>query len=128
MLQETLQRTAGLEETAPLVVCNEEHRFMVAEQLRQVKIKASALILEPQGRNTAPAVALAAIQALATDPEALLLVLPADHLIQNVDAFAQAVSKAVPLAQQGRLMTFGVVPASPETGYGYIKWLSLIHI
>lgn len=121
MLQETLQRTAGLEETAPLVVCNEEHRFMVAEQLRQVKIKASALILEPQGRNTAPAVALAAIQALATDPEALLLVLPADHLIQNVDAFAQAVSKAVPLAQQGRLMTFGVVPASPETGYGYIK-------
>ncbi len=121
MLQETLQRTAGLEEAAPLVVCNEEHRFMVAEQLRQVNIKASALILEPEGRNTAPAVALAAIQALASDPEALLLVLPADHLIQNVAAFAAAVTKAIPLAQQGRLMTFGVVPASPETGFGYIK-------
>ena len=121
MLQETLQRTAGLEETAPLVVCNEEHRFMVAEQLRQVDIKASALILEPQGRNTAPAVALAALQALASDPEALLLVLPADHLIQDVNAFAAAVSQAVPLAEAGRLMTFGVVPSSPETGYGYIK-------
>ena len=75
MLQETLQRTSGLEETAPIVVCNEEHRFMVAEQLRQVGIEASALILEPQGRNTAPAVALAALQVIAVDPEALLLVL-----------------------------------------------------
>lgn len=121
MLQETLQRTSGLEESPPLVVCNEEHRFMVAEQLRQVNITASALILEPQGRNTAPAVALAALQALTTDPESLLLVLPADHLIQDVVAFAEAVSKAVPLAQQGRLVTFGVVPSSPETGYGYIK-------
>jgi len=121
MLQETLQRTSGLEETAPIVVCNEEHRFMVAEQLRQVGIEASALILEPQGRNTAPAVALAALQVIAVDPEALLLVLPADHLIQNVDAFVEAVGVAIPLAGQGRLMTFGVVPASPETGYGYIK-------
>jgi len=121
MLQETLRRTSGLEEAPPLVVCNEEHRFMVAEQLRQVSLGTSAMILEPQGRNTAPAVALAAIQALKTDPDALLLVLPADHLIQNVDAFADAVSKAVPLAQQGRLVTFGVVPTSPETGYGYIK-------
>ena len=121
MLQETLQRTSGLEEAAPVVVCNEEHRFMVAEQLRQVDIKASALILEPQGRNTAPAVALAAMQALASDPEALMLVLPADHLIQNVEAFAAAVATAIPLAQQGRLMTFGVIPSSPETGYGYIQ-------
>ncbi len=121
MLQETLQRTSGLEETAPLVVCNEEHRFMVAEQLRQVDLTASALILEPQGRNTAPAVALAALQALHHDADALLLVLPADHLIQDVAAFVAAVEKAVPLAQQGRLMTFGVVPSSAETGYGYIK-------
>lgn len=121
MLQETLRRTSGLEETAPLVVCNEEHRFMVAEQLRQVDIRASALILEPEGRNTAPAVALAAIQALASDPEALLLVLPADHVIRDVEAFADAVGRAIPLAQKGRLMTFGVVPTSPETGYGYIK-------
>lgn len=121
MLQETLQRTSGLEESAPLVVCNEEHRFMVAEQLRQVDLRASALILEPEGRNTAPAVALAALQALEGDAEALLLVLPADHVIQNVEAFVAAVGKAVPQAQQGRLMTFGVVPSSPETGYGYIK-------
>ena len=94
---------------------------MVAEQLRQVDIKASALILEPEGRNTAPAVALAALRALATDAEALLLVLPADHIIQDVAAFADAVSKALPLAQEGRLVTFGVVPSSAETGYGYIK-------
>ena len=121
MLQQTLQRTSGIEESAPLVVCNEEHRFMVAEQLRQVDIAASALILEPQGRNTAPAVALAALQAVASDPEALLLVLPADHLIRDVDAFVEAVGKAVPLATQGRLMTFGVVPSGAETGYGYIE-------
>jgi mannose-1-phosphate guanylyltransferase/mannose-6-phosphate isomerase len=121
MLQETLQRTSGLEEAAPLVVCNEEHRFMVAEQLRQVGLAASALILEPEGRNTAPAVALAALQALKDDPDALLLVLPADHVIQDPAAFVAAVSRAVPLAQQGRLTTFGVVPTGPETGYGYIK-------
>jgi mannose-1-phosphate guanylyltransferase/mannose-6-phosphate isomerase len=121
MLQETLRRTSGLEETAPLVVCNEEHRFMVAEQLRQVDLEAGGLILEPQGRNTAPAVALAALKAMESDPEALLLVLPADHLIQDVSAFVEAVGKAVAPAQEGRLMTFGVVPASAETGYGYIK-------
>ncbi|TDG12474.1 mannose-1-phosphate guanylyltransferase/mannose-6-phosphate isomerase [Seongchinamella unica] len=121
MLQETLQRTSGLDESAPVVVCNEEHRFMVAEQLRQVDIAASALILEPVGRNTAPAVALAALYAAAEDSESLLLVLPADHVIQDVPAFVAAVGKAVPMAQQGRLMTFGVVPTSPETGYGYIK-------
>jgi mannose-1-phosphate guanylyltransferase/mannose-6-phosphate isomerase len=121
MLQETLQRTAGLEASAPVVVCNEEHRFMVAEQFRQVDLKANALILEPEGRNTAPAVALAALQAIETDPDAVLLVLPADHLIQNVPAFVAAVGKALPLAQAGQLMTFGVVPTQPETGYGYIK-------
>tara|TARA_R110002110_G_scaffold415748_1_gene654796 strand:+ start:25143 stop:26552 length:1410 start_codon:yes stop_codon:yes gene_type:complete len=126
MLQETLRRTSGLEETAALVVCNEEHRFMVAEQLRQVDLEASALILEPQGRNTAPAVALAALRAIENDAEALLLVLPADHLIKDVAAFVDAVDRAVPFAQQGRMMTFGVVPSSPETGYGYINCGSLI--
>jgi mannose-1-phosphate guanylyltransferase/mannose-6-phosphate isomerase len=121
MLQETLRRTADLDATAPLVVCNEEHRFMVAEQLRQLNLQASAVILEPQGRNTAPAVALAALQAIGADPESILLVLPADHLIKDVDAFVRAVGKALPLAREGRLMTFGVVPTAPETGYGYIK-------
>ena len=80
-----------------------------------------ALILEPEGRNTAPAVALAALRALEKDPEAVLLVLPADHLIADVGAFVAAVGKALPQAEGGRLMTFGVVPTSPETGYGYIK-------
>jgi mannose-1-phosphate guanylyltransferase/mannose-6-phosphate isomerase len=121
MLQDTLQRTADLEAANPVVVCNEEHRFMVAEQLRQVQLTASALILEPEGRNTAPAVALAALKAVASDADAILLVLPADHLIQDVGAFVAAVGRAMPLAQQGQLVTFGVVPTQPETGYGYIK-------
>jgi mannose-1-phosphate guanylyltransferase/mannose-6-phosphate isomerase len=94
---------------------------MVAEQLRQVDLSAGAIILEPQGRNTAPAVALAAIHAQLNDPEAVLLVLPADHLIQDVEAFVAAVEKALPFAQQGHLMTFGIEPSSPETSYGYIK-------
>jgi len=121
MLQETLKRTGGLEETAPIVVCNEEHRFMVAEQLRQVELEAGALILEPEGRNTAPAVALAALHAVSRDPDAVLLVLPADHIIQGVGAFVSAVGKALPHAQQGQMMTFGISPSSPETGYGYIR-------
>lgn len=121
MLQQTLERTGNLEASAPVVVCNEEHRFMVAEQLRQVGIAPSALILEPVGRNTAPAVALAALQELARDPEAILLVLPADHIIQDTAAFAGAVTRALPLAREGRLMTFGVVPQAAETGYGYIR-------
>ena len=121
MLQETLRRTSGLESAAPIVVCNEEHRFMVAEQLRQMDLQPSALILEPQGRNTAPALALAALQAITIDPESILLVLPADHLITDIEAFIAAVEKSLPLAGEGRLMTFGVVPTAPETGYGYIK-------
>jgi mannose-1-phosphate guanylyltransferase/mannose-6-phosphate isomerase len=121
MLLETLRRTVGLAANAPLVVCNEEHRFMVAEQLRQLHVQAGGLILEPQGRNTAPAVALAALHAVSSDPEAILLVLPADHIIKDVDDFVAAVGKALPLASEGQLMTFGVVPTAPETGYGYIK-------
>ena len=121
MLQETLQRTSDLETSDPMVVCNEEHRFTVAEQLRQVELITSALILEPQGRNTAPAVALAALHAIALDPDAVLLVLPADHLIQDVRAFVSAVNKALPLAQSGHLMTFGIIPTTPETAYGYIQ-------
>ncbi len=121
MLQETLHRTGDLEASAPLVVCNEEHRFMVAEQLRQVELDAGALILEPEGRNTAPAVALAALHAMTQDPGAVLLVLPADHLIQDINAFVSAVGNALPLARDGRLVTFGIVPTSPETAYGYIQ-------
>lgn len=121
MLQETLKRTSDLRASAPIVVCNEEHRFMVAEQLRQLELSAGSLILEPEGRNTAPAVALAAIKAMSIDADAVMLVLPADHLIQDIPAFVGAVQKALALASDGQLMTFGVVPTQAETGYGYIK-------
>jgi mannose-1-phosphate guanylyltransferase/mannose-6-phosphate isomerase len=121
MLQATLARTNGLGAAPPLVVCNESHRFMVAEQLRQMQVEAAAIVLEPEGRNTAPAVALAALQALTVDPEAVLLVLPADHVIHNTEAFTTAVTAALPLAGEGYLVTFGVVPTAPEIGYGYIQ-------
>src|SRR5690606_39197939 len=118
MLQETALRLDGLGAAAPIVVCNDAHRFLVAEQLRQINIPPQAIVLEPVGRNTAPAIALAALQAA---PDALLLVLPADHVIRNVSAFQAAVQRAVPAAQAGKLVTFGIVPTAPETGYGYIR-------
>lgn len=121
MLQDTLARTSALEAGAPVVVCNEDHRFMVAEQLRQLHVESACILLEPEGRNTAPAVALAALQALNVDPDAVLLVLPADHIIKDTAAFTDAVASAMPLAERGYLVTFGVVPASAETGYGYIQ-------
>ncbi|MEM6300336.1 MAG: mannose-1-phosphate guanylyltransferase/mannose-6-phosphate isomerase [Pseudomonadota bacterium] len=121
MLQDTLKRTQDLETGDPIVVCNDEHRFMVAEQLRQLAISSSSIILEPAGRNTAPAVALAAIAALQEHPDAVLLVLPADHLIQDVTSFIDAVRQGVAEAERGALMTFGVVPDAPETGYGYLR-------
>jgi len=126
MLQQTALRLEGLSAAAPVVVCNESHRFLVAEQLRQIKAEPRALVLEPFGRNTAPAIALAAHAALksaASDPGAdpVLLVLPADHVIRDVPAFQKAVRAALPAAEQGKLVTFGIVPSSPETGYGYIQ-------
>ncbi|MDW8257962.1 MAG: mannose-1-phosphate guanylyltransferase/mannose-6-phosphate isomerase, partial [Gammaproteobacteria bacterium] len=106
----------------PVVVCNEAHRFLVAEQLRQLSDEPpAAILLEPVGRNTAPAIALAAQAALALDAQACLLVLPADHLIRDVPAFRSAVVAALPAAEQGKLVTFGIVPDRPETGYGYIR-------
>ena len=118
MLQETVLRLAGLEAAAPIVVCNDAHRFLVAEQLRQLDIRPQAIILEPVGRNTAPAIALAALRSA---PGALLLVLPADHVIRDVAAFQTAVRVATAAARAGRLVTFGIVPTGPETGYGYIR-------
>jgi len=118
MLQDTVRRLDGLDAAAPLIVCNDAHRFLVAEQLRQSGVKPRAIILEPMGRNTAPAIALAALSA---KPDALLLVLPADHVIRNVEAFQSAIYAAMPSAEAGKLVTFGIVPAAPETGYGYIK-------
>jgi len=122
MLQATLQRLSNVDAiTAPIVVCNDEHRFMVAEQLRAIASKSLAILLEPIGRNTAPAIALAALQALKkTDEEPVLLVLPADHVIEDLSAFHQALSIAEKAAEMGKLVTFGIVPSYAETGYGYI--------
>jgi mannose-1-phosphate guanylyltransferase/mannose-6-phosphate isomerase len=122
MLQSTVTRLAGIAGLgAPLVVCNEDHRFMVAEQLRQVGSGPAAILLEPVGRNTAPAVAVAALQALKVDADPILLVLPADHVIRDAPALRAAVEAAAGLAESGRLITFGIVPTTPETGYGYIR-------
>jgi mannose-1-phosphate guanylyltransferase/mannose-6-phosphate isomerase len=122
MLQATLTRLAGLEAGPALVVCNEAHRFLVGEQLRAIGAPASSIVLEPVGRNTAPAIALAALAATRdVGADTLLLVLPADHQIDDVAAFHEAVRIALPSAAAGHLVTFGVVPRSPETGYGYIR-------
>lgn len=123
MLQATIHRLQGIECESPVVICNEQHRFIVAEQLRQMNKLTENIILEPAGRNTAPAIALAALAARRAQPEghALMLVLAADHVIQDEDAFRSAVRKALPFAEQGKLVTFGIVPNKPETGYGYIR-------
>ncbi len=122
MLQETVLRVARNPDIErPIVVCNVEHRFLVAEQMRESNTSAHLIMLEPEGRNTAPAVAVAALAAVAKDPNAILLVLPADHLIADVKAFAADIERARSLAQSGRLVTFGVRPDHPATGYGYIR-------
>jgi mannose-1-phosphate guanylyltransferase len=121
MLQETLLRMHGVERSVPTVICNEEHRFLVAEQMRQIDVRGQ-IILEPVGRNTAPAIALAALQLVAAGQAAsVMLVLAADHAIENVDAFHAAILQAHAQAEAGRLVTFGIMPTSPATGYGYIK-------
>ncbi len=117
MLQVTLKRLEYLETLPPLTICNENHRFIVAEQLREID-SLGPIILEPVGRNTAPAISLAA-QVATGDP--LLLVLAADHVIENQQAFTDAITQAIPLAEQGKLVTFGIVPTSAHCGYGYIK-------
>jgi len=121
MLQKTLSRLDGLEHAAPIVVCNDEHRFIVAEQARQSGVEDLSIILEPFGRNTAPAIAVAALHALQHAQDPLLLVLSADHEIADEKAFCDAVRKAQPLAEAGKLVTFGIVPDHAATGYGYIK-------
>ncbi|KGE51164.1 mannose-1-phosphate guanyltransferase [Xanthomonas axonopodis] len=121
MLQSTWLRAAPVAGHAPIVVANEEHRFMAAEQLQQLGVKPSAILLEPKGRNTAPAIAVAALEATRDGADPLLLVLPSDHVIGNEAAFQAAVKVAAEAAAQGKLVTFGIKPTAPETGYGYIK-------
>lgn len=136
LFQETLLRLHGIDDLAdPIVVCNEAHRFLVAEQLREIGVSAHAIVLEPEGRNTAPAIGVAAAIAIAgaeasrdakphkvaPDADPVLLVLPADHVIADREAFQAAVGQAVASARSGKLATFGVVPTRPDTGYGYIE-------
>ncbi len=121
MLQDTILRLEGIKHAPVSLVCNEEHRFVVAEQLRSGNFQHSGIILEPFGRNTAPAVALAALHALKNDGNPVLLVLAADHLIKQDEVFRKTVQLAKPLAESGKLVTFGITPTKPETGYGYIR-------
>jgi len=122
MLQDTVARLDGLKSlAAPIIVCNEAHRFMVAEQLRLIGSTPQAIVLEPVGRNTAPAVAVAALAARAGGADPVLLVLPADHVIEDVRAFHKAIAIALKEAESGKLVTFGVVAHKPEAGYGYIR-------
>lgn len=122
MFQNTLTRLHGIMDMqAPLVICNNDHRFMVAEQLHELDIQSPNIILEPVGRNTAPAIAIAALQAIAAGENPLLLVLAADHVIDNIPSFHQAINTAKEQAEQSKLVTFGIVPTSANTGYGYIQ-------
>ena len=122
MLQDTVSRLEGLSGlSAPIVVCSSEHRFLAADQLQRIGIRPLTQILEPVGRNTAPAVAVAAMSAIEQAADPVILVLPADHLIRDEKAFHEAIERGVEQAQSGKLVTFGIVPEAPETGYGYIE-------
>ena len=122
MVQETLLRLAGVAEIgAPLGVCNNDHRFLIAEQMREIGVNPMGIFLEPVGRNTAPAAAVAALHLMKQDPEAVMLLLPADHLIRDVAAFHATISAGLKAVEAGHLVTFGIVPNAPETGYGYIR-------
>jgi mannose-1-phosphate guanylyltransferase/mannose-6-phosphate isomerase len=122
MLQATVSRLAGMVGVEdPIVLCKEEHRFLVGEQLQQIGVASGAIILEPVGRNTAPAVAVAALQAMAAGGDPVLMILPSDHVIRDQASFRQAVLAGEQLAAAGRMITFGIVPSCPETGYGYIR-------
>lgn len=120
MLQDTISRLVGIEHGPAIFICNQEHRFIVAEQLREQAIDYDSILLEPVGRNTAPAIAVAALKLLSEHSDPIMLVLPADHAIKDVLEFQDAIKKGVKLASSGVLVTFGITPRSPETGYGYI--------
>ena len=126
MIQETARRAQGEGFAAPLVICNQEHRFLIAEQLRAAGIGGARIILEPVGRNTAPAAAIAALKVVEDDPEGLVLLIPSDHVVLDLKAFHAAVWVAHQAAAGGALVTFGIQPTGPETGYGYIKGAALV--
>jgi len=121
LIQDTVLRAKGPAFAPPLIICNTEHRFLIAEQMRAVGVTPQAIVLEPTGRNTAPAAAIAALMIAAIDPQALLLLMPADHIVRNQASFLKAVEQAAGAARQDHLVTFGITPDAPETGYGYIR-------
>lgn len=121
MIQETVLRAAVPGAAAPILLCNDNHRFLVAEQMQEIGVKPSAIVLEPMGRNTAPAAAVAALVAAEKDPDAIVVLLPSDHVVSDEPAFAQALQTAVRAAEAGNIVTFGMAPTAPETGYGYIQ-------
>jgi len=121
LIQDTVLRVSGAGFAAPLIICNNDHRFLIAEQMRQAGISPGPIVLEPAARNTAPAAAVMALMVEKMDPDGILLLLPADHIVQNRTEFLRAVAIAARAAQDDRLVTFGITPDSPETGYGYIR-------
>lgn len=121
LLQSTIKRLEGLDHHLPILICNEQQRFLAAEQLRQLDMEEARILLEPVGRNTAPAIALAALQATAGGDDPILLVLAADHLIRDIEAFHASIGHALALAESGKLVTFAVLPTHPETGFGYLE-------
>ena len=121
LIQDTARRAKGPAFAKPLIVCNVEHRFLIAEQMRAAGIVPEAILLEPLGRNTAPAAAVAALMLAEKDPDAILLLMPADHVVRDLEAFARAVDSAAAAAARGYIVTFGIAPKGPETGYGYIQ-------
>ena len=121
LIQDTVLRAQGTDFAPPLIVCNTEHRFLIAEQMRHAGIAPQGIVLEPVGRNTAPATAVAALIVADKNPESLMLLMPADHIVRNRTAFLQAVDRAAAAARQNYLVTFGIAPNAPETGYGYIR-------
>ena len=121
-LQATVQRILGIENIdAPLFVCNEDHRFIVAEQIRNINVNPFSILLEPSGRNTAPAIIAASLKALKEKNDPLILVLPADHIIKDENTFLKVIKKALIFANEGNIVTFGVLPNKAEIGYGYIE-------
>ncbi|ABM70682.1 mannose-1-phosphate guanylyltransferase/mannose-6-phosphate isomerase [Prochlorococcus marinus] len=122
LLQQTYQRVKNIKNcSGPIIICNEEHRFIVAEQMREIKIKPTAIILEPFGRNTCPAITLACLEAIKYSKDPFLLILSSDHIVQSEKKFQEVISKGTNYAEQGRIVTFGIIPKSPQTGFGYIE-------
>ena len=124
LIQKTYKRIENIENmTKPIIICNEEHRFIVGDQMNRINTKPLSILLEPEGRNTAPAIAIASLKALEEYKDPILLILSSDHEIKNVQKFTESIKRSIDLAKEGKLVIFGIIPTHPSTGYGYIKSL-----